>query len=142
MMMIDWVSRLLPWYPGRPLGFGGKQPRRLMRDWVGMALTGSYRHLAIGQRCEQSMRHLQLPVLAINIEGDELAPRSATDFLLARAAAGQHPARECRRRSTGRRQDRRPGRHHGRQTPHGLSRAAPVRCSHDWPMGRWVETLK
>lgn len=84
LVMIDWVSRLLPWYPGRLLGFGGNQPRRLMRDWVGMALTGSYRHLAIGERCEQAMRRLHLPVLAINIEGDELAPISATDFLLAK----------------------------------------------------------
>jgi predicted alpha/beta hydrolase len=84
IVMIDWVSRLLPWYPGRLLGFGGNQPRQLMRDWVGMALTGSYRHLGIGEQCEQAMRYLRLPVLAVNIDGDELAPVPATDFLLAK----------------------------------------------------------
>ncbi|HJS39090.1 MAG TPA: alpha/beta fold hydrolase, partial [Burkholderiales bacterium] len=27
------AARLLPWYPGSRLGFGGDQPRRMMRDW-------------------------------------------------------------------------------------------------------------
>ena len=27
------AATLLPWYPGSLLGFGGDQPRRLMRDW-------------------------------------------------------------------------------------------------------------
>ena len=37
------VAALLPWYPGRLLGFGGDQPRRLMADWSDNARTGRYR---------------------------------------------------------------------------------------------------
>jgi predicted alpha/beta hydrolase len=37
------VVALLPWYPGRLLGFGGDQPRRLMADWSYNASTGRYR---------------------------------------------------------------------------------------------------
>ena len=84
IVFIATILRLLPWYPGRLLGFGGTQPRRLMRQWVGMALTGNYRHFAQGAQYEQSMRDLSIPALAINIDGDELAPPSATDFLLAK----------------------------------------------------------
>ncbi|HEU5297017.1 MAG TPA: alpha/beta fold hydrolase, partial [Burkholderiaceae bacterium] len=40
---ISAAARLLPWYPGRRLGFGGNQPKRLMRDWSFNAHSGRYR---------------------------------------------------------------------------------------------------
>lgn len=80
------LARLLPWYPGRRLGFGGNQPRRLMRDWSFNAHSGRYR--LEGSRhsteaIERALRRVALPVLALNIADDPVAPAGARDELLA-----------------------------------------------------------
>jgi predicted alpha/beta hydrolase len=79
------VLRLWPWYPGDWLGFGGRQPRQLMRDWLGLARTGRFDAMAglagIGAKLQQARG----AVLAIDIEGDSLAPPAATRKLRAHA---------------------------------------------------------
>jgi len=82
------AAALLPWYPGRRLGFGGNQPRRLMRDWAFNATTGRYR--LEGSACtpevlEAALRGVALPVLAVSVAGDAVAPAGAVDELLALA---------------------------------------------------------
>ena len=81
------AARLLPWYPGRRLGFGGNQPRRLMRDWSFNAFTGRYR-LEGSTRdeyaLERALREVELPVLALQLPDDPVAPPGARDELLAR----------------------------------------------------------
>lgn len=81
------AARLLPWYPGRRLGFGGNQPRRLMRDWSFNALTGRYRlegSTRDEHALERALREVQLPVLALHLPDDPIAPPGARDELLAR----------------------------------------------------------
>ena len=83
---ISVAARLLPWYPGRRLGFGGNQPRRLMRDWSFNAHSGRYRleGSALGtETIERSLRRVELPVLAMSIADDPIAPPGARDELLA-----------------------------------------------------------
>ena len=83
---IGLVARLLPWYPGRRLGFGGNQPRRLMRDWSFNAHSGRYRLEGSpldSDAIERALRRVQLPVLALSLAGDPVAPRGARDELLA-----------------------------------------------------------
>lgn len=79
------VLRLWPWYPGDWLGFGGRQPRQLMLDWLVLAHSGSFDAMAglagIGEQLQQARG----PVLAIDIEGDGLAPPGATRELRALA---------------------------------------------------------
>jgi predicted alpha/beta hydrolase len=89
---ISLAARLLPWYPGRLLGFGGNQPRRLMRDWSFNACSGRYR-LEGSRRdeyaLERELRAVQLPVLSLSMADDPVAPPGARDELLARLPGAQ-----------------------------------------------------
>ena len=78
------AARLLPWYPGRRLGFGGDQPSRLMRDWSHNARTGRYRSVAEGRSLEPRPSPVSCPVLSVSIPGDLVAPPGATESLLRR----------------------------------------------------------
>ena len=78
------VAALLPWYPGRLLGFGGDQPRRLMADWSYNACTGRYRCTGSRIDYEEALNDLVLPVLSVEIHGDPVAPPGATTELLAK----------------------------------------------------------
>lgn len=81
------VAALLPWYPGRLLGFGGDQPRRLMADWSDNATTGRYRVAGSRIDYEEALHDLELPVLSVEIRGDPVAPTGATKELLAKLAS-------------------------------------------------------
>ena len=81
------VAAVLPWYPGRLLGFGGDQPRRLMADWSYNARTGRYRCAGSTIDYEEALHALALPVLSIELRGDPVAPTGATSELLAKLAA-------------------------------------------------------
>jgi predicted alpha/beta hydrolase len=79
------VSWLLPWYPGRLVGFGGDQARRFMRDWSHNARHGRYR-LEQSDRSveyiEAQLECVRLPVHILSIAGDPVAPPAACDELL------------------------------------------------------------
>jgi predicted alpha/beta hydrolase len=81
------AARLLPWYPGARLGFGGDQPRRLMRDWGRVTREDRYAPEGSGFDYERAVRALSLPVLSIGVREDPIAPPGAIDALLARLAA-------------------------------------------------------
>jgi predicted alpha/beta hydrolase len=79
------LARVLPFYPGSRIGFGGDQSRRFMRDWSFNARTGAYR--LEGGRVdrhtrESALRGVRLPVLALSIAGDAVAPGGALRELL------------------------------------------------------------
>lgn len=79
------VARLLPWYPGARLGFGGNQARRFMRDWSFNAASGRYRLEGSQRSAQELARGLQqreLPMLAISLQDDPVAPAGALDELL------------------------------------------------------------
>lgn len=79
------VARILPWYPGARLGFGGNQARRFMRDWSFNAASGRYRLEGSTRSSEDlvhSLRQRVLPLLAISLHGDPVAPAGALDELL------------------------------------------------------------
>jgi predicted alpha/beta hydrolase len=78
------AARLLPWYPGTRLGFGGDQPRRLMRDWGRVTREGRYAPEGSDFDYESAARTLALPVLSIGIGEDPIAPEGAREALLAR----------------------------------------------------------
>ncbi len=80
------VAALSPWYPGHLLGFGGEQPRRMMRDWARVTRTGRYAPEGSRFDYESALRALELPLLAIAIAGDPVAPPAALAALLAKTA--------------------------------------------------------
>lgn len=67
------------YFPGHRVGFAGREAAQLMREWSGLARTG--RLAAAGLDAESAFSAGALPVLAISIEGDWMAPRSAVDHL-------------------------------------------------------------
>ena len=101
---VSLAARLLPWYPGRRLGFGGNQPRRLMRDWSFNALTGRYRMEGSSRDAdaiERALREVDLPVLALQMADDPVAPTGARDELLARLPNALITRRDLAQRAQG-----------------------------------------
>lgn len=77
-------ASVLPWYPGERLGFGGNQPRRLMRDWGAVVSGGRYRPEGSSFQYEAAARRVALPVLSIGVREDPVAPPGAREDLLRR----------------------------------------------------------
>lgn len=98
------VASLVGYWPGDRLRFGGRQSRTLLRDWARINRTGRFRfagnsayegsaHSAytgsgksayggVGNAAyDADLAELKLPVLAVSVEGDVYAPRSAVDHL-------------------------------------------------------------
>jgi predicted alpha/beta hydrolase len=78
------TSTLLGRWPGVRLGFGGNQPKSVMRDWARQVRTGRYSAKGSTLDYEAALRTLALPVLAVTVEHDNLAPAPALDHLLAK----------------------------------------------------------
>lgn len=77
------VTAAVGYFPGRRLGFGGREARGVMRDWAASAVTGRYAHA--GDRVSPAAT--ARPVLGIGFARDGLVPRSALDDLLARTGS-------------------------------------------------------
>jgi predicted alpha/beta hydrolase len=75
------VTRVVGYFPGKSVGFGGTEARRVMRDWAHTARTGRYDVAKSPLDYESLLPQAQLPVLALSLEGDHYAPRRAVDNL-------------------------------------------------------------
>ncbi|KRE37766.1 hypothetical protein ASG73_08990 [Janibacter sp. Soil728] len=78
---IGTVSRVLGYWPGARLGFGGTQPMTLMREWAAFARTG--RLAPRRQDVTTGLRDRRLPMLVVDLDNDSLAPPAAVDALVA-----------------------------------------------------------
>lgn len=76
------LSKLLGYLPGRRLGFAGNEARGVIEDWSRSGLTGCYAARGMPVDFEQQLAALQLPVLALRLREDWLAPESSLDWLL------------------------------------------------------------
>lgn len=81
------TSALLGVWPGDRLGFGGRQPRSIMRDWCAEGATGRYRLTGEGEDLEAALAGIDAPVLLVSLEGDRVVPRSAVEHLRRRLPA-------------------------------------------------------
>ena len=75
------IARLLGFWPGHIVGFGGKEGKRLFEDWFVTATTGKYVAQGSDTDYEQLMSETIMPVLAISYEGDSLAPPASVKNL-------------------------------------------------------------
>ncbi|MFB7868151.1 alpha/beta fold hydrolase [Streptomyces sp. NPDC056069] len=76
------VATLLGYWPGHLLGFAGRQPARLMRDWARIARSGRFCPEGSDVDYEGLLETSRgLPTLAISLAGDSLAPPAAVDRL-------------------------------------------------------------
>lgn len=70
-------------WPGDRLGFGGRQPRTLMREWARFARRGdlSLERRAGVRAVQPDFSSVELPVLAVTLDNDSLAPQGSVDNL-------------------------------------------------------------
>ncbi|MFD4790595.1 alpha/beta fold hydrolase [Streptomyces sp. NPDC058459] len=85
--LVALISALWGFWPGHRLGFGGRQPARLMRDWARLCRTGRLTPAGAGFDYEARLGEVTLPVLAVSVAGDHLAPAGAVDRLCAKLPA-------------------------------------------------------
>lgn len=78
-LLIPPVLLLLGYYPGERLGFGGREARTLMRDWLVMARTNAYRAHGVDEDFDAAIARYCGPLLAIRLEDDRFAPAAAMD---------------------------------------------------------------
>jgi predicted alpha/beta hydrolase len=72
---------VLGYVPGNRLGFGGTEARTLMRDWAHCARTSRYEPVGSSVHYEAALAQLHLELVTVHIEGDEMAPPNAIDFI-------------------------------------------------------------
>lgn len=90
------VSTVLGWYPGHRLGFGGKQPKRLIHDWAAMGPDNRYRARGSDLDYEAALDRLPLDAIVVSIEGDHNAPPAAVEAVFSKLP----PDRVTRRHMT------------------------------------------
>lgn len=71
------LSRILGYFPGHKIGFGGKAAKTQVIDWAHVGRTGRYKILGDDLDYEKALKKVNLPVLAVYIEGDWLSPKAA-----------------------------------------------------------------
>lgn len=75
------TSSLHGHWPGDRLGFGGRQPRSLMRDWCYEGRHGRYRLHGDDTDYETALAEITVPILMLSLAGDALVPERAVDHL-------------------------------------------------------------
>lgn len=73
------ATRLLGYYPGDRIGFGGREARTLMRDWLVMAKHNRYSAAGMDQDLEALVQVGTGPVLSIYCEHDHFGPLAAIE---------------------------------------------------------------
>lgn len=71
------ITVLLGYWPGDRVGFGGRQPRRLLLDWAYVVRTGRYRSGDADRLYDADLSRAQYSVLLVGVAGDPLAPEGA-----------------------------------------------------------------
>jgi predicted alpha/beta hydrolase len=87
--LVALIATVWGYWPGHRLGFGGRQPARLMRDWARICRTGRFAPAGADIDYEARLGSVTLPVLAVSVAGDHLAPAGAVDKLCAKLPAAE-----------------------------------------------------
>ena len=80
--IIPLVTAICGYYPGKRLGFAGREARTLMRDWARTARKGCYQNTLDGRDAERALADYLQPVLGIQLSQDSLCPKESFDWLL------------------------------------------------------------
>ncbi|MEU6989089.1 alpha/beta fold hydrolase [Streptomyces sp. NPDC046465] len=104
-LLVTGAVTVLGRWPGTRLGFGGDQPKGVMRDWARQVRTGRYRAKGSALDYEAALGALELPVLAVSVEQDGYAPVTALDHLLGKVPQARLTRRHYTTQEAGRRLD-------------------------------------
>ena len=129
IMMIPLLTRAFGYYPGEKVGFGGREARRLMHDWLQLARHNRYAADGLDEDLEAGIRRFNKPLLLLRMADDDFAPKAAMDAIRARYSSAEVSERVLDATALGDRAD------HLRwvRTPQAVARE--VRdwlTSHDW----------
>jgi len=69
------------YFPGKRLGFAGREATRVMRDWTHQGRTGKYQILNNSCDYETHLARMQHPLLALSFAEDTFAPQAAVTHL-------------------------------------------------------------
>ena len=75
--LIPLFEKLLGYYPGDKLGFGGREASRLMRDWLALAKHNVYCAIGMDQDFEKAIPQFSGRVLSLRMANDDFAPEAA-----------------------------------------------------------------
>lgn len=75
------IARLVGHYPGRRLGFAGREACGVIVDWARSGKTGVYQPEGMELDCEAALGALQAPVLSVRMAGDWFVPKASLDWL-------------------------------------------------------------
>lgn len=76
------LSQLFGYLPGRRLGFGGNEACGVIADWSRSGRSGRYAAEGMDVDFERQLAALQMPVLALQLRDDWLAPSRSLGWLL------------------------------------------------------------
>lgn len=76
------IGRVVGYFPGHRVGFGGRQPASLMRDWARQSRTGRYTIHGARLDYDAALLAVTAPALGVAVAGDDFAPPGSTQGLL------------------------------------------------------------
>lgn len=71
------LCKLFGYYPGQRLGFGGREARTLMADWLELASSNRYQANGFSEDLDCGVARYEGPVLCVRMQDDDYAPREA-----------------------------------------------------------------
>ncbi|MDX1490248.1 MAG: alpha/beta fold hydrolase [Pseudohongiellaceae bacterium] len=78
---VQLISNLLGYFPGHRLGFGGRQPKNLVKDWTHEGKNGHYRVVNCEQNYEHYIATFPRPVVMLCVKEDKLVPTACAQYL-------------------------------------------------------------
>lgn len=75
------LSRIVGYFPGHKVGFGGKAAKTQLIDWGYVGRNGIFKITGDSLNYETALKQLIKPILAIDVEGDWLAPKASMEHL-------------------------------------------------------------
>jgi predicted alpha/beta hydrolase len=79
---VPWIAAVCGYFPGRRLGFGGREARGVMSDWARSGRSGRYAASGMPYDLEAALARVSVPVLALRLRDDWLGPKASLDWLL------------------------------------------------------------
>jgi predicted alpha/beta hydrolase len=87
--LLDGIAGVAGKLPGRRIGFGGEEARGVIADWSRSGLTGRYAAADLAVDLEVALARVAVPIRAVRMAHDWLAPASSLQALLAKMPEAQ-----------------------------------------------------
>ena len=83
------VAGLVGHYPGRRLGFAGRESKSVIRDWARSGKTGVYEPEGMAFDFEAALTELRAPVLSVRMADDWFVPQASLDWLTSKLTSAE-----------------------------------------------------